>query len=112
MTVSDLIPDLLNSSWLRFQKVITDEEFGYLLSLDPEDFGITRDNNDIMTMVQEGDNLSSISYRYYETPNYAPLLYLLNDVLAHPLILEPGTMLWIPHSSKIYAFLRDFTFED
>lgn len=107
MKASDIIADLANSSWLRYCTIIEDSELGYLLSLNPDRFNIVRDNNDMVRVVEDGDNLTNLSYRYYDTDNYAPLLYLLNDTIEHPLVLEPGTEIWLPHPTKIYNFLRD-----
>jgi hypothetical protein len=107
MKVSDIIVDLISSSWLTFMDAILDPEYGYLLSLNTTKFNIKRDVTDSFYMTIVGDSLPNVCQSRYETVNYAPLIFLLNDTIEHPLYLPPNTEIWLPHPSKIYTFLRD-----
>lgn len=107
MKVSDIIIDLVNSSWLSFSEAILDPEYGYILSLNPTNFNIKRDVNDTTYITITGDMLPNISQVKYETVNYAPLLFFLNENIQHPLYIPPKIEIWLPHPNKIYNFLRD-----
>lgn len=107
MKVSEIITDLVSSSWLNFVDVVTDPEYGYLLSLNTIDFNIKRDAQDSSYITIVGDVLPNICHTHYETVNYAPLIFMLNDTIEHPLYLPPNIEIWLPHPTKIYNFLRD-----
>ena len=108
--VSDILTDLINSSWLNFLDAILDSEYGYILSFNPNNFNnITRDSSDSAVITVAGDTLPNLSFSQYGTVNYAPFIFLLNDVIEHPLYLPPNIQIWFPNPSKIYAILRDMT---
>lgn len=107
MFTSDILYDLTNSSWLRFCEIILDQDYGYLISLDPPKFNIVRSADDSSYITITGDSLPVISYNNYGTVNYAPLLFFLNDGISHPLYIPPNIELWVPHQSKIFNFFRD-----
>jgi hypothetical protein len=107
MKVSNIITDLINSSWLNFIDVVLDPEYGYLLSLNPVDFNIQKTNTDTAYITIVGDTLPGICQARYETVNYAPLIFFLNDTIEHPLYIPPNIEIWLPDPSKIYTFLRD-----
>ena len=107
MKVSDIITDLISSSWLTFMDAITDPDYGYILSLNTTNFNIKRDVNDNSYITIVGDTLPNICQSRYETVNYAPIIYLLNNTIEHPLYIPPNIEIWLPHPSKIYTFLRD-----
>jgi len=107
MKVSDILTDLITSSWLSFMDVVLDPEYGYLLSFNPRDFGMIRNSEDSACITIVGDSLPLITFARYETVNYAPLIFLLNDTIEHPLYLPPNIEIWLPHPTKIYNLLRD-----
>lgn len=107
MKVSEIITDLISSSWLNFMDTILDDEYGYILSLNTTDFNIKRDATDSSYITIVGDVLPNICQNHYETVNYAPLIFLLNDTIDHPLYLPPNIEIWLPNPTKIYNFLRD-----
>ncbi len=108
MKVLDIIPDIINSSWLSYSEAVLDNEYGYLISFNPLDLkAIIKDSNDSTIITIVGDTLPQISYVRYETVNYAPLLFFLNDTIKHPLHIPPNIEIWLPHPNKIYNFLRD-----
>jgi hypothetical protein len=107
MKVSDIITDLVSSSWLSFMNAVLDSEYGYVLSLNTTDFNIKRDAHDTSYITIVGDNLPNLCQARYETVNYAPLIFLLNKSIEHPLYLPPNIEIWLPHPTKIYNFMRD-----
>lgn len=107
MKVSSILTDLVSSSWLNFIDVVLDPEYGYLLSLNPVDFNIKRSNVDSSYLTIVGDTLPGICQNAYETVNYAPIIFFLNDTIEHPLYIPPNIEIWLPNPSKIYNFLRD-----
>ena len=107
MKVTDILTDVVSSSWLAFLDTVLDNDYGYLLSFDPPNFNITRDGDDTSYISVNGDTLPNISQTRYDTVNYVPLLFFLNDTIDHPLYIPPNIEIWLPHPSKIYNFLRD-----
>lgn len=107
MKVSDILTDLVSSSWLNFVDAVLDDEYGYLLSFNTTNFNMKRDVNDTTYITIVGDILPNICQVTYETVNYAPIVFLLNDSIEHPLYLPPNIEIWLPHPTKIYNFLRD-----
>jgi len=109
MRVSDILTDLINSSWLNFVDAILDSEYGYILSFNPVRLNIIKDSGDSAYISVTGDTLPNISFSKYGTVNYAPFIYLLNDVIEHPLYIPPNIQIWLPNPSKIYTILRDMS---
>ena len=107
MKVNEILTDLVSSSWLSFCEAILDNDYGYLISLNPTNFNIVRDSNDTAIITVVGDTLPGVTYTRYETINYAPLLFFLNNTIEHPLYLPPNIEIWLPHPNKIYNLLRD-----
>lgn len=107
MKVTEILNDVVTSSWLNFIDAVLDSDYGYLLSFNPINFGMERTAEDTVYISNDGDTLPNVSQTAYDTVNYAPLLFLLNDSIEHPLYIPPNTEIWVPNPTKIYNFLRE-----
>jgi len=106
--VTELLSGIQKSSWLCLMTAVFEIDIqSWMISFNPQDYGLTRTIEDNVYIVQYNDRLDAISQVFYSSPNYAPLLFLLNDNIDHPLILNPGIQLWIPSQSKVFNLIRN-----